>query len=234
MGVPPLEPHVLVIGQHKAHRPADMRHRAQQDLALDQRLAYQTDLEIFKVTQPAVKQLGRGRGCRRGKVVHLGQPHRKAAPRSVPRDAAAIDAAADDKEIVDVLRLRTAHLVLPYAALRLNMKLRQITRQRKVFFSVFFVMRFSYDLQGVGTSGFCTRPAGRRWPVGDSRPGRTPAPARRRPPGAGRGSFDARLVFDYFHSNAFRGAFGLASREPPCRRPFAIPRFSTSPAVMAW
>ena len=94
-----LEAHVAVIGQHKSHRPTDMRHCLQQDFTLDQRLMHQPHLEILEVAQPAMKQLGRGAGGCRGKVIHFRQNHRHPAPCRIARNTAAIDAAADDEQI---------------------------------------------------------------------------------------------------------------------------------------
>ena len=107
-----LEAHRRVIGQHEAHRPADMRHGAQQHLAFDQRLAHQPELEILEVAQPAVEQLGGGRrGCR-GEIAHLGQADREPAPRRIARDAASVDAAADHEQIDHVDVVAVAHKLL--------------------------------------------------------------------------------------------------------------------------
>jgi hypothetical protein len=78
-----------------------VRHGAQQRLALDQAFADEPELEILEIAQAAVEQLGRGRGGRRGEVVHLGQRDGQPAPGSVARDAAAVDAAADDEDVDD-------------------------------------------------------------------------------------------------------------------------------------
>ncbi len=93
--------------QHEAHRPADVRHRAQQRLALDQRVADQPELVVLKIAQAAVEELGRGRRGRRRKIVHLRQHHRKPAARGVAGDAAAVDPATDDEEIDDRLAVAT-------------------------------------------------------------------------------------------------------------------------------
>ncbi|OIQ67894.1 hypothetical protein GALL_505240 [mine drainage metagenome] len=69
----PSRAHPAVKWQHKAHRPTDMRHGAQQGLALDQRLSHQTEFVVFQIAQAAMKQLGRGGGGRRGEVIHFGQ-----------------------------------------------------------------------------------------------------------------------------------------------------------------
>ena len=92
-----LEPHVAVIGQHETHRPRDMRHRLQQHLALGQRMAHEADLEILKVTQPAVEQLGRSRRGRRGQIVHLGQGHAQPPACRVARDPGAVNATTEDE-----------------------------------------------------------------------------------------------------------------------------------------
>ena len=57
------------------------------------------NLEILQIAQAAVKQLGRGRRRCRTQIVHLCQRDAKAPPRRVARDAAAVDAAADDEDI---------------------------------------------------------------------------------------------------------------------------------------
>ena len=69
----------------------------QQHLALEQRLAHQPELVIFEIAQAAMDQLGGGRRGAAGEVVLLAQADRQAAPGRVARDAAAVDAAADDQ-----------------------------------------------------------------------------------------------------------------------------------------
>ncbi len=89
----------LVDRQHEAQRPDQMRRRAQQHLALAQRLAHQPELALLQVAQAAMDQL---RGCRRGagrKVVLLDEHDLEAAAGGIARDAGAIDAAADDGEV---------------------------------------------------------------------------------------------------------------------------------------
>ena len=82
-----------------------MRGDAQQRFALGERLGHEAKLVVLEIPQPAVDQLGRGRGSRRGKVARLGEQHRKAAAGGVARDSGAVDAAADDQQIV----ARTRH-----------------------------------------------------------------------------------------------------------------------------
>ena len=91
----------VMVGQHETQRPDDVRRRLEQHLALDQRLAHQAELIMLEIAKPAMDEL-RGRTRRaRGEVSLLGEKHLEAAPRCVPRNAAAIDAAADDEEVID-------------------------------------------------------------------------------------------------------------------------------------
>jgi hypothetical protein len=82
-----------------------VRRHAQQGLALGQRLGDQAKLVVLEIAQPAVNQLGRGRRGGRREIATLDQQHRKTAPGRLARDAGAIDAAADNEEIV----VRTRH-----------------------------------------------------------------------------------------------------------------------------
>jgi len=95
----PRRAHRGLVRQHEAQRPGDVRRRAQQHLALGQRLAHQRELVMLEVAQAAVQQLGRRRRGVRGEVVALDQHHAPAAPGEVARDAAAVDAAADDEDV---------------------------------------------------------------------------------------------------------------------------------------
>ena len=65
-----------------------------------QRFAHQPELVVLEVAQPAVDQLGAPLRRRRGEVVLFDQQHREAAAGGVARDAGAVDAGADDEEIV--------------------------------------------------------------------------------------------------------------------------------------
>ena len=86
--------------QHEAHRPDEVRRHAQQHLALDQRLAHQAEPAVLEIAQAAVDQLGGGRRGAGGEIVLLDQQHAQPAAGGVARDAGAVDAAADDGEIV--------------------------------------------------------------------------------------------------------------------------------------
>src|SRR5262249_23646643 len=75
----------------------------EQDFALPERAADQAKLVLFEVAQAAVDQLGRGRRGAAGEVTLLRQDHRKPAAGGVARQAAAIDAAADNRDVVHPL-----------------------------------------------------------------------------------------------------------------------------------
>ena len=94
--------------EHEAHRPDDVRGVAQEHRALAQGLAHESEVAMLQVSKPAVDQLGAGRRGVRGQIVLLAEQHVEAAPRRVPGDAGAVDAAADDEQ-VDRARHLTPH-----------------------------------------------------------------------------------------------------------------------------
>ncbi len=96
----PLRPQVPVVRQHEAQRPGDVRGRVHQHLAFDERLAHQRVVVELEVTQAAVHELGARRGGVGREVVLLAQQHAQAPPGRVPRDAGAVDAAADHHQVV--------------------------------------------------------------------------------------------------------------------------------------
>ena len=55
-----------------------------------------------------MKQLGRCRGRGGGEIVHFGQHHGHAPTGRIPRNATAVDAAADDEQVVDRVWGRSA------------------------------------------------------------------------------------------------------------------------------
>ncbi|MNJ76954.1 hypothetical protein D3C77_743480 [compost metagenome] len=57
---------------------------------------------MFQVTQAAVDQLAAGRGGVAGQVVFFAKKHRQATSSRVGGDAHAVDAAADNGEVIDV------------------------------------------------------------------------------------------------------------------------------------
>ena len=93
-------PQALVVRQHEAQRPDDVRRGIQQHLALDQRLAHQAELIMLEIAQAAVDELGRGLDVPEARSPCSARKHLQAAPRCIARDAAAIDAAADDEEVI--------------------------------------------------------------------------------------------------------------------------------------
>ena len=88
------------LRQHEGQRPDDVRGHAEQALALDQRLADQAELVVFEVAQPAMDQLGAGRGCVAGKVFLLDQQHGQAAPGGIAGNPGAVDPPADDEQVI--------------------------------------------------------------------------------------------------------------------------------------
>ena len=76
-----------------------MRHRHKQRFTFDQRLADQAEFKIFKIPQPAVKQLGRGTGRCLRQITLFGQNDRQPAARSITRNAGTIDTTTDHKQI---------------------------------------------------------------------------------------------------------------------------------------
>src|SRR6185437_6798015 len=95
-----------MMRQHEAQRADDMRRDPPEDFALDQRLANQPKLVIFEIAQAAMHELGRpGRRPAR-QVVHFTEENRAAPTRRITRDAAAVNAAADDREVENSVQSR--------------------------------------------------------------------------------------------------------------------------------
>ena len=91
-----------MVRQHEAHRPDDVRRGAQQHLAFRQRLPHQAERVVLQIAQAAMDQLGGGGRSAAGKVALFQQQHRQAAAGGIARNAAAVDAAADDGEVEPV------------------------------------------------------------------------------------------------------------------------------------
>src|SRR5215471_19846972 len=106
-----------LVRKHERERLDDVRRGVQQHLALSQRLRNQAELVVLEVAKSAVDQLGAPRRRVRGEVVLLDEQHLKAASRSVARDAGAIDAAADDQEVVGKLAHLQTRRILPDATI---------------------------------------------------------------------------------------------------------------------
>jgi hypothetical protein len=97
----PARPQLGNMRHDEAGRPYEVPGDAQQDLALGERFAHQLELVLLEVAQPAVDQLG---GRRRGgarQVAPLDENRRQAAAGRVARNAGAVDATADDQQVVD-------------------------------------------------------------------------------------------------------------------------------------
>ena len=98
----PRRAQVRLVRQHELQGLHEVRRLMQDHLALRQRLVDQPEFEVLEVAQSTVDQLGaplRGGG---GNVVLLDDQHPEAAAGSVAGDSRAIDAGADDDEIIDV------------------------------------------------------------------------------------------------------------------------------------
>ena len=84
---------------------------AQQDLALGERFRDQAKFVVLEVAQATVNQFGAPRRSVRCEVVSFREQHLQPTPRGIARDAGAIDAAADNGQIVDCVGGR-AHIVV--------------------------------------------------------------------------------------------------------------------------
>ena len=93
----------LLERQNETHGPDDVRRHGPQHLAFHQRFAHQTKLVMFKITQTAMDELGRGGRGAGGKIIHFRECNGVTPANGVTRNAAAIDAAADHENIVDCL-----------------------------------------------------------------------------------------------------------------------------------
>jgi len=80
---------------HDSQRPALSLEALEQRIVTD---SDQAELVIFEIAQPAMDQLGAGRGGRAGKIGLLDQQHAEAATGRVAGDADAVDAAGRSPE----------------------------------------------------------------------------------------------------------------------------------------
>jgi hypothetical protein len=95
----PRRPLLGRVGQDERERADDVRGRAQQHLALDQRLPDQPELVVLEVAQAAVDELGGPGGGVAREVVLLAEADGEAPSRRVAGDAHAVDPAADDEQV---------------------------------------------------------------------------------------------------------------------------------------
>ena len=92
-------PRAVERGDDERQRPDEVRRQRGQQLALEQRLADQPEVERLQVAQPAVDELARARGGPARVVALLDERDGVAAARRVERDAGAGDPAADDEHV---------------------------------------------------------------------------------------------------------------------------------------
>ena len=159
------KPHSGGIGQDKAHRPRDMRHRTEQGFAFDQRLADKSELKKFQIAQTAMKQLCRGRGGCRSEIIHLGQSDPHPAPGRVAGDAAAIHPAADDEQIEFPGGVIISHLQRTLwgdnAGLSLPCRMQETARRRGVGYKMVYLgdvtdphRRIDIEFRGIRNKDF--------------------------------------------------------------------------------
>src|SRR5262249_53305572 len=86
--------------QNELQRGDDVRRRPQQYFALGERFGNQTEFVVLEIAQAAVDQLGALRGRVRGEVVLLEEQNLESPSGRVASDAGAVDAAADDGDVV--------------------------------------------------------------------------------------------------------------------------------------
>ncbi len=90
-------------GQNETHGPDDMRRHGPEDFPLHQRFAHQTKLVMLEITQATMNKLGGG-GRRAGSEIALFRKRDGIAPaHRIAGNAAAVDAATDDKKIENIL-----------------------------------------------------------------------------------------------------------------------------------
>ena len=102
----PGRPQPGMMRQNETKRSDDVGGDLPEDFALDQRLAHQPELVIFEVAQPAMHQLGRPRRRPARQIIHFTKENGISPARRIARDAAAIDAAADNSEVENPVQWR--------------------------------------------------------------------------------------------------------------------------------
>jgi hypothetical protein len=91
---------VRLVRQHERERRDEVRRAVQQHFALRQRFAHEPEFELLEVAQPAVDKLRAPLRRRAGDVLLLDQHDAQTAARGIARDARAVDAGADNGEVV--------------------------------------------------------------------------------------------------------------------------------------
>jgi hypothetical protein len=93
-----------MMRQQEAKRPDQMRRGVQQNRAFAKRVRNEPEMIALEISEPAMDELGRCRGRRAGEIALPEETDRKPAPGGVACKAAAVDAPADDRDIVDRFR----------------------------------------------------------------------------------------------------------------------------------
>src|SRR6187397_2636850 len=96
----PRRAQMRLVWKHEQQLLDDVWGCAQQHLALGERFADEPEFVVLEVAQSAVDQLRAPRRRMRSEIVLLDQQHGKPATRGVARDPCAVDAAADDQQVV--------------------------------------------------------------------------------------------------------------------------------------
>ena len=92
-------PRAVEGGHDEGQRADEVRRELDHQLALEQRLAHEREIEVLQVAQAAVDELARAPRRARGVVGLLDQRHRVAARGGVERHAGAGDPAPDDHHV---------------------------------------------------------------------------------------------------------------------------------------
>jgi hypothetical protein len=101
-----VQPRAVEGGDHEAQRAHEVRREVHVDLALEQRLAHEPEVEVLQVAQAAVHELAGARRRAAREVRALDEADRVAAGRGVQRDPRAGDPPADDEDVERLRRQR--------------------------------------------------------------------------------------------------------------------------------
>ena len=95
----PVQPRAVERRHDEPQRPYEVGREVDVDLALEQRLAHEPEVEVLQVAQAAVHELARARRRPAGEVRPLDERDAVAARGGVERHARAGDPAADDQDV---------------------------------------------------------------------------------------------------------------------------------------
>ena len=90
--------------ENEPARAHEMGRDTHQNFTFGERFANKPEVQVFQIAQATMNQLGGGRRSGGAKISLLTQINRQSASRCVARNAAAIDAAADDRNVINQLR----------------------------------------------------------------------------------------------------------------------------------